>query len=125
MNKWTGTGRLTRDNDLSYSTSGTAYLKNGIAVDRRGEGTDFFNLTVFGKSAEAFDKYLKKGSKVVIEGHLQSDSYTNKEGKKSTSVSIIVDEWEFGEGKKDSGDTQNKTPDFLNVADNIDDLPFN
>lgn len=125
MNKWTGTGRLTRDNDLSYSTSGTAYLKNGIAVDRRGEGTDFFNITVFGKSAEAFDKYLKKGSKVVIEGHLQSDSYTNKEGKKSTSVSIIVDEWEFGEGKKDSGDAQNTTPDFLNVADNIDDLPFN
>lgn len=125
MNKWTGTGRLTRDNDLSYSTSGTAYLKNGIAVDRRGEGTDFFNITVFGKSAEAFDRYMKKGSKVIIEGHLQSDSYTNKEGKKVTSVSIIVDEWEFGEGKKDSGDTQNATPDFLNVADNIDDLPFN
>lgn len=125
MNKWTGTGRLTRDNDLSYSTSGTAYLKNGIAVDRRGEGTDFFNIVVFGKSAEAFDRYMKKGSKVIVEGHLQSDSYTNKEGKKVTSVSIIVDEWEFGEGKKDSGDTQNTTPDFLNVADNIDDLPFN
>lgn len=123
MNKWTGTGRLTKVNELSYSQSGTAYLRNSIAVDRKGEGTDFFNITVFGKTAEAFDKYLNKGSKVVIEGHLQSDSYKDKDGHNRYSVSIIVDVWEFGESKKsDSGETKG---DFLNVADNVDDLPFN
>ena len=123
MNRWIGTGRITRDIELLYSTSGSAYLRNSIAVDRRGEGTDFFNITVFGKTAEAFDKYLKKGSKVVIEGHLQSDSYKDKDGNNKNSVSIIVDAWEFGESKKDDT-TSGSTKDFLDIPSDAE-LPFN
>ena len=124
MNKWTGTGRLTKEIELTYSQSGIAYLRNSIAVNRRREEVDFFEIKAFGKTAETINQYLKKGSKLVIEGHLRQEEYENKEGKKVSNVVIIIDAWEFAESKKsDSGEAKNE--DFLNVADNLDELPFN
>lgn len=123
MNKWTGTGRLTKETELTYSQSGIAYLRNSIAVNRRREEVDFFEIKAFGKTAETISQYLKKGSKLVIEGHLRQEEYENKEGKKVSNVVIIIDAWEFAESKKESG--EEKHDDFLNVADGLEDLPFN
>lgn len=121
-------GRLTADPEVTSSTSGTTIARYTVAVDRRfaKEGqqkTDFFNCTSFGKQAEFAEKYLKKGTKVVISGEMRLD-LVQKDGKNVTYPKVNVNEVEFAESKKtDSGET--KTDDFLNVADGLEDLPFN
>ena len=127
MNKWIGIARLTKDIELKYSTSGTAYMQNGIAVDRKGKekATDFFNVSAFGKTAEAMEKYLRKGSKIAIEGHLQADSYTDKTGQKKTSVSIIIDSWEFAEAKGEEKKDSPAASEWLNIPEGLtEELPF-
>jgi single-strand DNA-binding protein len=120
-----GIGRLTKDIELKSSQSGTSYLSNSIACDRKyGEKkTDFFNIKAFGKTAEAMDKFLHKGSKIFIEGDIQVDEYTDKTGVKKSSVSIVISSWEFAEGKGES--TEKKDDGFLNIPDSImEELPF-
>lgn len=131
LNKVIMMGRLTRDPEITSSTSGTTYARFSIAVDRKikAEGqpeADFFNCTSFGKQAEFIERYLKKGTKIVITGRLQNDSYTNKDGQKVTATKIITEEVEFAESKKD-GQTEQKTEnnDFLSIPDGMaDELPF-
>ena len=112
LNKVIMMGRLTRDPEITSSTSGTTYARFSIAVDRKikAEGqpeADFFNCTSFGKQAEFIERYLKKGTKIVITGRLQNDSYTNKDGQKVNATKIITEEVEFAESKKD-GQTEQK-----------------
>lgn len=131
LNKVIMMGRLTRDPEITSSTSGTTYARFSIAVDRKikAEGqpeADFFNCTSFGKQAEFIERYLKKGTKIVITGRLRNDSYTNKDGQKVTATKIITEEVEFAESKKD-GQTEQKTEnnDFLSIPDGMaDELPF-
>ena len=110
MNKVIMMGRLTRDPEVRYSqgANGTAVGRFSIAVDRRfkREGqpdADFFNCTSFGKQAEFVERYLKKGTKVVISGSVQNDNYTDKDGNQRYSVQIICDEIEFAESKNAQG----------------------
>ena len=129
MNKVIVMGRLTKEVEMQTSSGGTNYIRNSVAVDRKfnkGEEkqTDFFNISAFGKTAEFISKYFHKGSKVLITGRLQSDSYTDKNGNKSTTVSIVVEEVDFCEAK---GETTEQKPgnDFLNVPEGlVEELPF-
>lgn len=131
MNKVIMMGRLTRNPEVSSSTSGTTFARFSIAVDRKikVEGqpdADFFTCTSFGKQAEFVERYLKKGTKILITGRLQNDSYTNKDGQKVNATKIMTEEVEFAESKKD-GQTEQRTEnnDFLSVPDGIaDELPF-
>ena len=114
MNKVMLMGRLTRDPEVRYGQSGnqTAVARFSIAVDRRfkREGqpdADFFNCTAFGKQAEFVERYLRKGTKMVVIGSIQNDNYTNREGQKVYSVQIVVDEMEFAESKNASGNNDN------------------
>lgn len=151
MNKAILMGRLTRDPEVRYSQSDSsmAIARFSLAVDRRykkqGDETtaDFFNCTAFGKQGEFVEKYLKKGTKIVVTGRIQNDNYTNKEGQKVYSVQIMVEEIEFAESKASSqnntengnvgndGGTQSQmgAPDadgFMNIPDGIgSELPFN
>ena len=122
-----GIGRLTREIELKSSTSGTSYLANSIACDRKyskEKVTDFFNIKAFGKVAEGMDKWLHKGSKIFVEGDIQVDEYTDKNGVKKSTVSIVVSSWEFAEGKGEtSPEKKDDVADFLNVSD-ISELPF-
>ena len=122
-----GLGRLTKDIELRYSASGTAFMSNSIACDRKfakEQTTDFFEIKAFGKTAEAMEKFLHKGSKVFVEGDLQVDSYTDKNGNKKQYTAIMVSSWEFAESKSADAPKE-KTNDFLNVADSvIEELPF-
>lgn len=94
-------GNLTKDPELSETSSGVAFCKFGIAVNRpfaNSDGdreTDFFNITTWRGQAETCAKYLKKGKKVCIVGSLQNRSYTDKDGVKRTVTDIIVSELEF------------------------------
>ena len=147
MNKVILMGRLTRDPEVRYSqgASQTAVARFSVAVDRRfkreGEpDADFFNCTCFGKQAEFVERYLHKGTKVVLSGRVQNDNYTNKDGQMVYSVRIMVDEIEFAESKNASGGGDNSgfnpsdrpSPSsaagdgFMNIPDGIDEeLPFN
>ena len=110
MNKVILMGRLTRDPEVRYSqgASQTAVGRFSIAVDRRfkreGEpDADFFNCTAFGKQAEFVERYLHKGTKIVVSGRIQNDNYTNKDGQTVYSVRVMVEEIEFAESKNAQG----------------------
>lgn len=132
MNRLTIIGRLTRDPEIRMTQDGqTTIARFGIAVDRRGKDqkADFFNVTAFNKTAQFAEKYLKKGTKIAIAGHLQMDEYTNKDGQKVTNVIIIADEVEFCESKKSVTDSNQPVTDdngFMPI-DKLDqeELPFN
>ena len=124
-----GIGRLTKDIELKHSQSGTAFLSNSIACDRKfkreGEPTaDFHNIKVFGKTAEAMEKYLHKGSKIYVEGNLQNEEYTDKNGVKRQITSIYVTEWEFADSKGEKTETKADVTE-LNITEQLPfDLPF-
>lgn len=133
MNKVILMGRLTREPEVSSSASGTTFARFSIAVDRRfkkeGEpDADFFNCSAFSKTAEFVERYLKKGTKVVVTGRLQNNNYTNKEGQKVYDVRIMVEEIEFAESKNSSESSNSGSADvtdFINIAaDIVEPLPF-
>ena len=108
MNKVILMGRLTRDPEMRYGgASNTGIARFGIAVDRRfkREGqpeADFFNCVAFGRLAEFTEKYLHKGIKILLEGEVQNDNYTNKEGRMVYGFQIVANNIEFAESKNAS-----------------------
>lgn len=138
MNKVILMGRLTRDPEVRYSQgdNASAVARFSLAVDRRfkkdGDQTaDFINCVAFGKTGEFVEKYGHKGTKFVVEGRIQTGSYTNKDGQKVFTTDVVVEQVEFAESKNASGEssTQNnaaKDTGFMDVPDEIsEELPFN
>ena len=140
MNKVILMGRLTADPEVKYSAgeNATAIGRYTLAVDRRfkkeGDATaDFIRCVTFGKSAEFAMNYLHKGTKIAVEGRIQTGSYTNKDGQKVFTTDVIVENQEFAESKNASGGgtttTQNSNASvddgFMNIPEGLDDeLPF-
>lgn len=139
MNKCTLVGRLTKDPEIRYSQgeNTTATARFSVAVNRRfknAEGNydaDFINCVAFGKTAEFLEKYFKKGMAIGLTGHIQTGSYTNKDGQKVYTTDVIVEETEFVESKNASGNTTKDTPTYsaptssVVVDDDDDSFPFN
>ena len=127
MNKVMLMGRLTRDAEIRHSHDITV-AKFTLAVDRRGKDkeADFISCTAFGKTAEFVEKYIKKGTKIALEGRWQTGSYTNKEGVKVYTNDCIVEQIEFAESKKSDDQTAPASPDnFMNLPSDLDDVvPF-
>ena len=99
-------GRLTKDPDVRYSQgeNPTAVARYSLAVDRRfskneENSTDFINIVAFGKAGEFAEKYLHKGTKVLVTGRIQTGSYTNKEGQKVYTTDVVAEDQEFCESK--------------------------
>lgn len=139
MNKVILMGRLTRDPEVRYTqgTTSMAVANYTLAVDRRfkkdGEASaDFIRCVTFGKSAEFAEKYFRQGTKLVICGHIQTGSYTDKDGRKVYTTDVIVDEQEFAESRRaqeqENPDTHTANVDkdgFMEIPDGIDgELPF-
>ena len=122
-------GRLTADPEITSSTSGTTIARYTVAVDRRfakegSQKTDFFNCNSFGKQAEFAEKYLKKGTKVVLSGEMRLD-LVQKDGKNVTYPKIAVSEVEFAESKRDQNQETTEKNDFLSIPDGlVEELPF-
>jgi single-strand DNA-binding protein len=142
MNKVILMGRLTRDPEVRYTQgdNASAVARFSLAVDRRfkkdGEQTaDFINCVAFGKTGEFIEKYGRKGTKFVVEGRIQTGSYTNKDGQKVYTTDVVVEQVEFAESKSSAdGNTTNNTANsnaptdtsFMDIPDSIDEeLPFN
>ena len=130
-------GRLTRDPDVRYTDGGSTIARFSLAVDRRfkqegGDTADFINCIAFGKTAEFIEKYIFKGTKIALNGRIQTGSYTNKDGVKVYTTDVVVENVEFAESKNNNSNavsnaaapTQNG--DFMSIPDGMDeDLPFN
>lgn len=139
MNKCTLVGRLTKDPEIRYSQgeNATATARFSVAVSRRfknAEGNydaDFINCVAFGKTAEFLEKYFKKGMAIGLTGHIQTGSYTNKDGQKVYTTDVIVEEAEFVESKNASVNTTKDTSTYsaptssVVVDDDDDSFPFN
>ena len=114
MNKVFLSGNLTRDVEVRYTQSGKAFARMGIAVRRPfskdKEAVDFFNLVAWEKNAEFCGRYLRKGSRVLVEGRLQTNSYENKDGVKVNTVEIWVDNIEFADSKRANSGNDNSAP---------------
>ena len=130
MNKAILMGRLTKDPEVRYTNGGKTIGSFSIAVDRRfkSEGqpeADFFTCVTFGKQAEFVEKYLKKGTKILLSGQIQNNNY-EKDGVKHYNTQIVVDEIEFAESKRSqSEESSSKDDGFMAIPDDAgDELPF-
>lgn len=99
-------GRLTDDPVTKESQLGKSYTSFCIAVDRRTKDkeADFFNCTLFGNSGVALNEYAQKGRMIAVSGKVQIDKYTNKEGVKTQSVKVIVDNWSLLDSRKEQAE---------------------
>ena len=99
VNKVILVGNLGRDAELRYTPGGAAVAKVSLATtetwnDKSGqkqERTEWHNSDIWGKQAETLTEYLRKGKQVYVEGRLQTDEYTDKEGVKRKSTKVRGD----------------------------------
>ena len=160
MNTWNGSGLLTRDPEVRYTTDkngkAMAIAKFTIACQRKGRdaGADFIPVVAFGKTAEFVEKYFHQGHGIEVKGHIQTGSFTNKEGIKIYTTEVYAEDIEFPKGKKSESNysapqeqpnvpqnpepqqqsfmqpapqpqPEEETPAFMKIPDNIaDNLPF-
>ena len=144
MNKVILMGRLTRDAEVRYSQgeSSSAIARFTLAVDRRfrrnneDQTADFISCVAFSKTAEFLERFGRKGTKFVLEGHIQTGSYTNKDGQRVYTTDVVAENVEFAESKNAAGGNADfggapsaPSPSgdgFMNIPDGIDEeLPFN
>lgn len=159
MNKVVLMGRLTRDPMVSYSNGQNgdqmAIARFTVAVDRRmrrdasngdQQTADFISCVAFGRQGEFAEKYLKQGTKVCLDGRIQTGSYTNKDGNRVYTTDVVCENIEFAESKAAASGNggfnggnggyqqpagrptpEAATDGFMNIADGVEDegLPFN
>ena len=140
MNKVIIMGRLCADPEVRYGgANNTAVANFRLAVDRRfkrdGEpDADFFLITALGKQGEFVEKYLRKGTKILMEGEIRNNNYTNKDGVMVYQNQIVATSIEFAESKSSQSNNNDYQPQpspqyndgFMNIPDGIDEeLPFN
>lgn len=122
-------GRLGKDVELRFSGQNDAVATFSLACGwktKTKEGTEWINVTVFGKLAEICAEYLKKGSQVYVSGRMRTEKYTTKEGVEKYGTKIIADTMQMLGGKSSEGKqaaTKNEPAEkFEPMAE--DDIPF-
>jgi single-strand DNA-binding protein len=118
MNKIILTGNLTRDLEMKYTASGTTIGSTGIAVtkkrkDASGQTVEevmFVDITFWGRTAEIASQYLSKGSKILVEGELKLDTWTDQNGGKRSKHTISVKNMEMLGSRPQGGGQQQQAP---------------
>jgi single-strand DNA-binding protein len=131
VNKVILVGNLGRDAELRYTPSGTAVAKFSLATtevwnDKTGqkqERTEWHNIDLWGKPAEALSEYLTKGKQVYVEGRLQTDKYTDKKGVARRSTTVRGDRVVLLGGGRNRAETS-RDEKGTGVADVDDHVPF-
>ena len=135
-------GRLTFEPELRVTPSGVAVVRIQIAVDRqyqaKGEErkADFIDITAWRQTADFISRYFHKGDMIAVEGSIQTENFTDKDGKKRKSVTVVANNVSFC-GSKAKSDTSSPafsqpsaavnntdTDDFIEIIDDNNDLPF-
>lgn len=110
FNKVIMVGNLTRDVELRYLNTGSALATFGLASNRKYKKADgmqvddtcFVDVTLFGRTAEVANQYLKKGSKVLIEGRLNFETWTDQQGGKRSKHSIVAESMQMLDTRQQS-----------------------
>ena len=149
LNKCILMGRLTKDVELRFTSSGTPVASFTIAVDRdfkdkqTGEKqTDFVDIVAWRNTGEFASKYFAKGRMAVVEGRLQFRDWPDKDGNRRRNAEIVADNIYFGDSKKndaaesnpgfgslphnkeDTGLPNENEGQFTDLSEDEDDLPF-
>lgn len=113
--------RLTKDPDVRYTAGNNmAVARYTLAVDRRmrrdnndpnAQTADFPSIVAFGKSAEFAEKYLHKGTKILVTGRIQTGKYTNKDGQTVYTTDVVVSNHEFCESRQQNESNQQQAAD--------------
>lgn len=128
------TGRITKDLELKQAGQ-TTVTNFSLAVDNpfKKDDTSFFDVVAFGKTAELLNNYCSKGSKILVEGNLKQDRFTDKEGNNRSVVRVVANRVEFldskGSNQGQAAPKQQSNDPFananggpVNITD--EDLPF-
>lgn len=125
MNKAIIMGNLTREIELKYLPSGSAVANTSIATNRKfkkqdgsqGEEVMFIELAMFGRTAEIANQYLQNGAKVLIEGRLKLDQWTDQQGQKRSRHSVQVESLQMLGSKQDGQQQPKQQPPQYEVYD--------
>jgi single-strand DNA-binding protein len=138
-------GRLTYEPELRSTAGGVSVLRFQIAVDRNYQraGTerqaDFIDCVAWRQTAEFVSRYFHKGSLIAVEGSIQTQNYTDKDGKNRKSVEVVANNVSFCGSKNESGagaqpnEYEQPAPNYASaqtsdfeeiIDDDEDDLPF-
>ena len=137
-------GRLTADPELRQTPNGINVCSFSIAVQSSSKNpdgsykADFINCVAFGRTGEFFERFGRKGTKFLVEGRIQTGSYTNRDGQRVYTTDVVVENVEFAESKSSNDNNGGYVPadrpspsgaagdGFMNIPDGIDEeLPFN
>lgn len=134
FNKVVLVGNLTREIELRHSQNGTTIANTGIATNRKfknqsGEKKEevmFIDLTFFGRTAEVAQQYLRRGSKILLEGRLKFDQWQDQNSQKRSKHTIIVDSMQMldSKGPKPPIEKPTNTQPIGLTHTNTDDNPF-
>lgn len=132
MNKIMLIGNLGRDPEMNYTPNGNPVTKFSLAVNRFGKSpsgereTDWFNIVAWNQLAETCNAYLKKGTKVFVEGRLVQRSYTGKDSVQRNVIEVVIQEMEIltPRDKQPSSSSQDYGSDTDDVLGDIDEHPF-
>ena len=121
-------GNLTRDPELKQTQGGTQYCRFSIANNReytanneKKKETGFYNCVAWAGLAAVINQYCRKGKQIAIEGRLQQRSWENTDGKKQSSVDIVVENMQM---LGSPGGQGAQKPDGAGVTDHQDDIPW-
>ena len=125
LNKIILMGRLVRDPELKTTNSDIAVCKFTVAVNRpyqkdKEQKADFINVTAWRGTAEFVSKYFNKGSIIIVEGKLQNNDYTDKEGVKHYSMQVMADNVNFGGGKSENSGTSQAETNSNAIAQTVE-----
>lgn len=128
MNNITIVGRLGKDPETTFSKDGKAICKFSVGVTRKfnKEVTDWFNCVSFGKTAELIQQYFNKGSQIALQGEIQFGDYTDKEGVKRYTTTLVVNTFDFiaGNGNNTNGGNSEAAATDLGEPTYDADMPF-
>ena len=128
MNKTISCGNMTKDPKITTTTSGKKMAEFTLALNRFKEGADFPRFIAWEKDAERIESWAHKGSKLLVEGRIQTGSY-EKDGKKVYTTDIVCERIEFLDKKpKDESEGQpkeNPADDWMSIPEGVqEELPF-
>lgn len=123
MNITISCGNMTDEPRITQTSTGKKKAEFTLALNRMKDGADFPRFVAWEQKAELIEKYCHKGTKLLIEGHIQTGSY-EKDGKKVYTTDVIVDRLEFV-GKKEPETGKNESDEFMSIPDGInEEIPF-
>ncbi len=131
LNKIILIGRLVKDPELRYTQNGTSVSSFSMANNRsyvtngeKKEFASFFNCVAWGKLGELIVQYCKKGHRMGIEGRLQQRSWEDQEGKKRSTVEIVVENCQFLTPKTGTDGAVEAPPEYVDNSPAVDNNPF-